>query len=512
MNLATYLQRVARANPELPAVAHGGALIHSYAGLAERTARLAGALRGRLELPAGARVAVIAENNPCYPELLYACWWAGLLAVPINARLHADEFSYILDHSGAALAFASQRLGESVAPGAASCGARLVEIGGVEYTDLLHADPLPLQALRGETPAWLFYTSGTTGRPKGAVLSHANLLSMALSYFADVESVAPGDAIIHASPMSHGTGIYSVPHVLAGALQVIPDGGGFNPDEIAALLGHWPNCTLFAAPTAVMRLASSISHRPRGLKTLVYGGGPMYAADAERAQAAFSDALVQIYGQGESPMTITCLRRADIADLHHPSWRERVASVGRAHSVVEVEVVDKGGETLPTGEIGEVVVRGPTLMRGYWRDEPSTRNALRDGWLYTGDMGQFSEDGYLTLKDRSKDVIISGGMNIYPREVEEVLLTHPCIAEVSVIGRHSDEWGESVVAYLVCRERPAPDAGELDALCLGHLARFKRPRNYVFVDALPKNNNGKVLKNALRARDRRRQRAESPVG
>lgn len=504
MNLAAYLERIALANPEQPAVAHGAALTLTYGGLADRVARLASALRERLELPSGARVALIAENNPQYPELLYACWWAGLLAVPINARLHADEYSYILEHAGAKLVFCSSTLAETVATAAQSCDCPTITINSSEYEALLEQPKLPLQSVESDTPAWLFYTSGTTGRPKGATLSHANLQAMALSYFADVESVAPGDAILHASPMSHGSGMYAIPHVMAGALQIIPESSGFRPDEIITLLEHWPNCTLFAAPTAVMRLIDAMHHRPRGLKTLVYGGGPMYAADTRRAQAVCGDALVQIYGQGESPMTISCLRRDDLSDLHNPNWESRLASVGRAHSVVELKLVDADGSEVGEGEIGEVLVRGQTVMRGYWRDEQATRRTLRNGWLYTGDLGSLDSAGYLTLKDRNKDVIISGGMNIYPREVEEVLLAHPAVLEASVIGRQDEEWGECVAAYIVAAQDNAPSEDALDQLCLKHLARFKRPRNYVFVDALPKNNYGKVLKTALRARDHAR--------
>ena len=219
----------------------------------------------------------------------------------------------------------------------------------------------------------------------------------------------------------------------------------------------------------------------------------------------FGPRFAQIYGQGESPMTITALA-GDASDAAHPRYRERLASVGVGAAVVEVDVARRRRPALPPGEIGEVLVRGDIVMQGYWRDPEATAAALQGGWLHTGDVGVLDDDGFLTLRDRSKDLIISGGSNIYPREVEEVLLQHPAVPEAAVIGRPDPEWGEVVVAFVV----PAPgrvDAEALDAHCLAHIARFKRPKGYRFVDALPKNNYGKVLKTELRAR-LARERAE----
>ena len=226
----------------------------------------------------------------------------------------------------------------------------------------------------------------------------------------------------------------------------------------------------------------------------------MYADDLRNALAVMGNRFAQIYGQGESPMTITALSRAQLADRDHPRWAERMVSVGVAQSLVEVRVVDATGQPLPTGETGEVVVRGDTVMPGYWNNPTATAQTLRDGWLYTGDMGALDADGFLTLKDRSKDVIISGGSNIYPREVEEVLLLHPQVREVAVVGQRDAEWGEVVVAFLVAEEGGAVPEAELDALCLEHIARFKRPKEYRWVEALPKNAYGKVLKTELRAK------------
>jgi long-chain acyl-CoA synthetase len=236
------------------------------------------------------------------------------------------------------------------------------------------------------------------------------------------------------------------------------------------------------------------------LKAIIYGGGPMYVADVLRAVDLLGPRLVQIYGQGESPMTITALGRAYHLDRSHPRWRERLGSVGLPFAGVEVRVVDGGDRDVATGETGEVLVRGDTVMAGYFEDAAATAQTLRGGWLHTGDLGALDEDGFLTLRDRSKDMIISGGSNIYPREVEEVLLRHPAVAEASVVGRPHPDWGEEVVAFVVPRAGAAVAEAELDRLCLDSIARFKRPRAYVFLEALPKNNYGKVLKTELRRR------------
>ena len=214
--------------------------------------------------------------------------------------------------------------------------------------------------------------------------------------------------------------------------------------------------------------------------------------------------FAQIYGQGESPMTITTLSKQEMADRDHPRWVDRLASAGRPFACVEVMIADSDDRPLPAGETGEVLCRGDVVMPGYWRDPVASAATLKGGWLHTGDVGVFDREGYLTLKDRSKDVIISGGSNIYPREVEEVLLEHALVREVSVIGRPDPEWGEVVVAYVVGEAQHS----ELDALCLNSIARFKRPRDYVFVSALPKNNYGKVLKTELRELDAARQRKD----
>jgi long-chain acyl-CoA synthetase len=327
--------------------------------------------------------------------------------------------------------------------------------------------------------------------PKGAMLTHRNMLVQTHAYFADIDKLGPGDSILHPAPLSHGSGCYALPHFAAGAVNVIPESGSFDPEEIFALLEHWPNGSFFAAPTMIVRLlASPAARSPRNLKTIIYGGAPMYVADSLKAIDLFGPRLYQLFGQGEAPMTITGLPQSEHEKRAH------LETAGVARMGVEVAVFDDKDEKLPPGEIGEIVTRSDCVMAGYWKNPEATAKALRGGWLHTGDLGSLDAEGFLTIKDRSKDMIISGGANIYPREIEEVLLKHPAVAECSVVGRPHPEWGEEVVAFVVRKGDLAPQ--ELDSLCIDNIARFKRPREYRFVDSLPKNNYGKVLKTELR--------------
>jgi long-chain acyl-CoA synthetase len=499
MNIALWLERLGRADPRRPAVGRGERVVATYGELGERAARLAGALRTTFDLAPGDRVAVVSKNCPEYLEVLYGIWLAGLAAVPVNAKLHGAELGYILEHSGARACFVSEGLDTEVGAHAPATLERLIEIGGPEYRRLFAADPIPAAERARDDLAWLFYTSGTTGRPKGAMLSHGNIAAASFAYLTEVDTVAPGDRILHAAPMSHGSGLYIMAHVMRGGVNLVPESGGFEPDEIFRTFAHWRRVSMFAAPTMVKRLvASPADCDASAIRTIVYGGAPMYVEDARAALDRLGPCLAQIYGQGESPMTITTLSKAQLADRDHPRWLERLGSAGFPYACVEVAVFDGDDRPVPAGDTGEVVCRGATVMPGYWNDPDATTRTLKGGWLHTGDVGAFDHEGCLTLKDRSKDLIISGGSNIYPREVEEVLLTHSGVREVSVIGRADPEWGEVVVAYVAGEVAPA----ELDALCLSRIARFKRPKHYIFLEGLPKNNYGKVLKTALRALDR----------
>ena len=499
MNIASHMDRAGRTFAGEPAVALGTSTVFDYAELAARVARIAGALKEHFMLVPGDRVALILNNCPEYIELLYACWHAGLVVVPVNAKLHPVEFGHILNDSGSKLGFVTPKFFDAVNGLSNDSLQHVVSTESKEYAALLAFDAAELTERAAQDSAWLFYTSGTTGRPKGAMLSHRNLLAMCLCYFADVDCVPPWRAILHAAPMSHGSGLYGLAHVMKGSCHVIPQSGGFDPAEVYQLIESWPALVFFAAPTMVKRLVEHPSTSDTSnLKAIIYGGGPMYVEDLIAGMDRFGDKFTQLYGQGESPMTITALNTFHHADKDHPQWMERLASVGISQSAVEVKVVDERGRALAAGETGEIIVRGETVMTGYWNNDQANAETLRDGWLYTGDHGAFDKQGFLTLKGRSKDVIISGGTNIYPREIEDILLQHDSVSEVSVIGRRDSEWGETVVACLVASPGHRINHDELEQYCLNHMARFKRPRHYRVLDALPKNNYGKVLKTALR--------------
>ncbi|MBT9554325.1 MAG: AMP-binding protein [Hydrogenophaga sp.] len=522
MNLAHLLERAALQHPARPAIFSGTQCVATHSDWALRAARVGAHLRAAGLAP-GDRVVIFMRNHPRYLELMFGAWWAGLVVVPVNAKLHLKEVQWIVENAAARWAFVTA----DVAPDTAA----LTGLDGVMDADsaecdawthgaehAVHPEPTsvraePVEALPTIHPraptdtAWLFYTSGTTGRPKGVMLTHRNLMTMGLTYFNDVDPIDAGDAIAYAAPMSHGAGIYAIPHLMAGARHVVPASGGFDAAELFALGLQLGPLSLFAAPTIVKRIvdeAESTGLSPeqcgQSFKTIVYGGAPMYAADIQRALRVMGPRFVQIYGQGESPMVGTALSRAHLADAAHPRHAERLASVGVAQTPVRIRVAGPDGEPLPPGEVGEVLIQGDSVMGSYWHNPEATAAALRDGWLWTGDMGALDADGFLTLKDRSKDLIISGGSNIYPREVEEVLLTAPGVAEVAVVGAPDPEWGEIVVAFVVPQAGAALDAKALDAFCLDQIARFKRPKRYEFVEALPKNNYGKVLKTELRER------------
>lgn len=504
MNPAVWLERAATQWPDRPALFRGAEQILDYRGLAARVRALAAGLIEAGIAP-GDRVALFLANRPDYLVAMQAIWRMGAAAVPINAKLHEKEAAYIIEHSGAKLCFTDADHARDLA--ALVPDTRIVDMDSAAFDTMLSDAPAPpLYPTGRDDLVWLFYTSGTTGRPKGVMMTPANIQAMVMSYFADVDAASGADAKVYAAPMSHGAGLYQFIYLICGGRHVVPASGGFDAAEIFDLAAKLGKLSFFAAPTMVRRLiaaAQASSYDGEGISTIVYGGGPMYLADIRDAMDQFGPRFVQIYGQGESPMTITALTRAAHVEALEAGWDDdiqskRLASVGVAQASCEVAVLGPDDKPLPTGEIGEVAVRGPSVMKGYWRNPEATAAAIRDGWLLTGDVGALDASGFLTLHDRSKDVIISGGTNIYPREVEEALLTHPAVAQVSVIGRPDPEWGEIIVAFVVREPGADVDEAALDRHCLNSIARFKRPKAYVWLDDLPKNAYGKVLKTELR--------------
>ncbi len=493
MNLANWLVKTAKQHPDKPALFNGSTNCADYNTFAKRAAAIGAYLQHKLHIRKGDRVALFMPNSTAYLEVLYGIWFAGGVVVPINAKLHIKEAVWIVKNAQADVVFTSAKYTAELSV------KHVIAVDRDAYSALYNTPALTHPVLVDpDDLVWLFYTSGTTGKPKGVMLSAANIAAMTQAYFTDVDQVSAKDAALYAAPMSHGAGLYNFMHVIRGARHIVPPSGGFDADEILTLAGEMHNLSLFAAPTMVRRLVDCAKIRNatgEGIKTIVYGGGPMYLADIIEAVDVMGPRFVQIFGQGECPMAITVLTRLQVADREHLDWQHRLASVGTAQSVVSVEIRDEAGQQIPNNKIGEICVSGLPVMQGYWRNEDATKATLSDGWLYTGDMGAMDDDGFITLHDRAKDVIISGGSNIYPREVEEVLLQHSDVAEVSVIGEKNSEWGEVVVAFIVAK---TTNATELDAFCLANIARFKRPKKYHFVSYLPKNNYGKVLKTKLR--------------
>jgi long-chain acyl-CoA synthetase len=512
LNLAHLLQRQARMAPERPAIFLGTQVVATHGQWAQRCQQLARQFQAA-GLQPGDRLALFMRNHVRTLEVMFGAWWAGLAVVPINAKLHVREAQWIIDNAQARWAFVTADITSDTGEDLTGLE-RIVDVDSPE-ADALWQGPgpnetpfdTPVTERQPDDLAWLFYTSGTTGRPKGVMITHRNLMTMGLAYFSDVDAIGPQDCIAYAAPMSHGAGIYAIPHLMAGARHMVPPSGGFDPAELFALGQQLGPLSLFAAPTIVKRLvdhaeATGLTAQACGqaFKTVVYGGAPMYAADIQRALRVMGPRFVQIYGQGESPMVGTALSRHHLQDTAHPRHAERLASVGVAQTPVRIRVTDAQGQDLPLSEVGEVLIQGDSVMTGYWRNPEATAHAIQNGWLFTGDMGCLDADGFLTLKDRSKDLIISGGSNIYPREIEEVLLHAPGVAEVAVVGAPDAEWGEVVVAFVVPQAGHTLDTAALDALCLQEIARFKRPKRYQIVASLPKNNYGKVLKTELRQR------------
>jgi acyl-CoA synthetase (AMP-forming)/AMP-acid ligase II len=467
----------------------------TYPALGDRVARLAAGLTG-LGLQRGDRIVLLMPNRPELAESLWAAFHGGFVAVPVNWHLHPDEVDYIVRHCGAAAIIVSDET--AAATPALPDSVLVIRVArtdgsdaGHDYEDVLAPEASPAVDAASDDPAWLFYTSGTTGRPKGATLTHRNLAAMTEAYHHDLDPVASGSIYLHAAPLTHGSGLYLLPSTARGATQVIASGTSFAAGEFVALIDeHQVTQAAFLAPTMLRRVAEEARGRPlASLRSIVVGGAPLYQEDLRAAVDVFGPIVVQMYGQGEAPMTISVMPASEALD--HPG------SCGRAYHNVELRIANPAGEPVPDGADGEVLVRGDVVMRGYWDNPDATAATLADGWLHTGDIGHL-DAGYLHLTDRAKDVIITGGSNVYPREVEEVLLTHPAVREAAVVGVPDAEWGESVRAFVVATGDPTAD--ELIQHCRGRLASFKKPRDVILVPELPRNATGKILKRELRGR------------
>lgn len=459
----------------------------SWADLDRRTTELAAGLIEQLGVRAGDHVGILEKNSDAYMELIYACDKAGAIATPINWRLTAPEVAKVA-------ADAETRLlvtGDAFRSNADASGARVV---GFEELPRMNAARDP--HLDGESrTCWQLYTSGTTGLPKGAMLNGLNLFSgLGLTVKLESPDVREGGRALVAMPLYHIGGCgWCLAAMLCGSTAVLVR--EFAPQEVLRVLVEQRIETGFLVPAALLFLTSipeSEGADYSALKELWYGASPISQAVLERSIETFGCKFTQVYGLTETTGAITFLHDEDHAG-------ERMLSCGRATFGADMKVVDPDGDELPKGEIGEIVYRGPGVMQGYWNRPKDTGDVIRDGWFYTGDAGTEDGDGFFYIKDRIKDMIVSGGENIYPAEVESVLAGHPAVADVAVIGIPDDRWGETVKAVAVRKPGTELTGEHLIAWSRDKLAGFKRPHSVDFVEAIPRNPSGKILKRELRA-------------
>ncbi|MFC7155544.1 long-chain fatty acid--CoA ligase [Halomarina halobia] len=507
MNLGHALVRAARHHPDALALVGRGTDGLTYAALADRVERIAGglALRG---IGRGDRVGVLLRNHAAFVEITFALYRLGAVVVPFNAMLTPGEHDELFEDADVAAlivggGFADHCAAMSVRPD------RCVVVdgptdgfaaGAEPYGALLDASPAPVADVDGEDLCALMYTSGTTGRPKGVRHTHGTWLATALG-LKDALSLGADDVTLHVAPLTHGSGFVLLPTVLAGGTNVVRD--GFDPASFLDAVERRGVTNVFLAPTMVYKLLDEYDggRDTSSLRALYYAGSPMSAARLAEGVETFGPVFVQSYGQMECPMLITLLDAA----THEASLGEReelLRSAGREVDIARVRIVDENDDEVPPGTPGEILVEGPHVTPGYWNRPEADDEAFHDGWLRTGDVGRLDEDGYLFVLDRKKDMIITGGMNVYPREVEEVIVGHGAVSNAAVIGVPDDYWGERVTAVV----EPRPD-GDLspEALveaverrCGEELAAFKRPKRVEVVDELPRSPYGKVQKTALR--------------
>jgi acyl-CoA synthetase (AMP-forming)/AMP-acid ligase II len=510
MNLGRLLTQTARLFPDRPALIQGERQ-WSWAEIDRRVDAMVGALR-ELGLQKGDRILVQSRNNL---QLFESCWVAfrlGCVWVPTNFRLTPPEVAYLGASSGASAMIVEDVFAAYVdAVREASPALRHVvsigepRAGELDYESLVreHLGERPQEAtVAYDDPLWFFYTSGTTGKPKAGVLTHGQMSFVVTNHLADlIPGTSEHDCSIAVAPLSHGAGIHALLNVARGAATVLLPSEKLEPEVFWQLVERHRVTNLFTVPTIVKMLVEHPAvdeYDHSSLRYMIYAGAPMYRADQKLALQKLGKVLVQYFGLGEVTGCITVLspemHAADDADPN-----ANVGSCGRPRTGMEVAILDANLQALPAGEVGEICCRGPAVFAGYHANEEATGKALKGGWFHTGDLGRMDDRGLLYITGRESDMYISGGSNVYPREVEEVLLTHPAVLEVAVLGVPDEKWGEVGVAVVVRR----PDAPPLDeAALLAHLegrcARYRWPRRVIFWDALPKSGYGKIAKKDVR--------------
>jgi acyl-CoA synthetase (AMP-forming)/AMP-acid ligase II len=490
LNTARFLTFSAACHPDRPAVTWRETM-WNYRELDCRVAALDGWLRsnggGR-----GTTAAIFMDNRPEYLAAMFGVFRSGGTLVPCNSRLTAEELRHIVADAGVSVVFTDD--GHAYTARAAAPDATVL-VAGPELDAILGGEPTaepPADVAAGDT-AWIFYTSGTTGKPKGAELSHAALNFVTVSWLADLTPMDETDVALHAAPLSHGAGQHAIAVTARAAHHVITPTASFDPVGWFDLVNAHGVTNAWLVPTQIVMLtqAAPTDLSLPTLRYVVYGGAPITETALQAAIDRFGKIFVQLYAQGESLMTIATLRSQD----HVP---ELLTSAGRARVGIDVQIVDAADRILPPGEVGEIVVRGPSVMTGYLNQPHASKETLRGGWLHTGDLGRMTPDGWLYLLDRSKDMIISGGSNVYAVEVEQVVAAHEFVADVAVVGVPDDLWGELVTAVVVPTDAGSFDQAALDEHCRQNMAGYKLPRRWEIVEKIPRNAYGKVVKREIR--------------
>ncbi|MDT5065463.1 MAG: hypothetical protein QOK02_1618 [Mycobacterium sp.] len=503
MYLTQSLHRNLQQDPNRPATIYHDR-VRTVSESADRIARLAGALSG-LGVQRGDRVAILALNSDRYQEYFYAVPWMGAAINPVNIRWSPAEVAYSLVESDTRVLFVDDAFASMIPalreqfPGLANvihCGDGDLPKGALSYESLV-ADNAPIEDTRtgGDELLGVFYTGGTTGHPKGVMLSHDNLLASSIGTLASGHFVSPGGRLLHTAPLFHLAGIAAwAAGCLVGSTHVIVP--MFSPVEVMeAIVDHQVTDALLV-PTMIQMLVDDpaiANSDMSSLEHLIYGASPISEAVLERARKVFPAAgFTQAYGMTELSPCATLLTPADHED---PAL---LRSAGRAAPHVEVRIVDANDNEVPHGEVGEIVVRGDNVMLGYWNRPQDTAAAVKDGWMHTGDGGRMDDKGYVFIVDRIKDMIITGGENVYSAEVENALAAHPAVAACAVIGVPDADWGERVHAVVVLLPGQQATADEIRTHCKALIAGYKAPRSVDFVAALPMSGAGKILKRDLR--------------
>lgn len=489
MQVGTLIRTAAHRFGDAPAVTFGDRTV-SFTEFDAATDRVGNALLAD-GLQPGDRVGVLLPNGIDGLVTYYALAKAGLVRVPLNTRETSEDCAYKLADSGAR---------GFIHDGSRADAPDLVTAHGPEWLERTawHGDSTRCDVPRDvEAPYRLGYTGGTTGRPKGAVLTmrseHAELAHFLVDLLPDV---GPGDVMLHAAPVIHASGAFFLPHLVRGAHNVVMP--RFEPSAYLEELQRSGATATFLVPTMIAMVTDEPGAEALSvpqLRRVCWGAAPMAPSVTARARKVFGEVLAQTYGQAEAPMAITVLQ---------PHEHHRSGSAGRPYTLVEVQVVDGDDRPLPTGEEGEVVTRGQHVMSGYWQRPEATAEVLRGGWLHTGDIGRFDDDGFLYLVDRRHDLINSGGYNVYPREVEDALAAHPAVRESAVVGLPDERWGEVVHAVVSLRREPTVSTDDLLAFAAGRLASYKKPRSLAVWRELPKSPAGKILRREVRDTERQR--------